>query len=180
MPLFSQSSGSRTFGPGTETLPDRSVEGVVTSPGSGLLARFRRLGSPGPSAAAGVPARSVPTAAEEFAPVLAMLGPTLAQVERIRAATVAEVAGLLASAATDEEAILRQAQVDASSQCAAAAARVRAEASQLMSALLDDARAHAVQLRSLGDGALPGLVAQTHERLIMALRPPGTGTGRRQ
>jgi hypothetical protein len=134
------------------------------------LDRFRRAGTPGPAARAGVPADRAADLAAELRPVLARLDRTQAECRNLRDRTIHEAdqirlearqqaARLVADAKRGAEAVRAQAAAAEQGRSEAAAADVRAQASR-----------QAAHIRSVAELRMPVYVARVVELLLEEVR----------
>jgi vacuolar-type H+-ATPase subunit H len=139
-------------------------------PHSNILDRFRPVGAPGPVGPAGVPATDERGPREELAPVFTALAPDIESARTLVEQAEKDATDMLSRARNETSALLAQAQLDARSARAEAAARVAKENTDRDEALLAKARDEAEVLARTGTALIPEMTRTVVDRMLAELR----------
>lgn len=139
-------------------------------PHSNILDRFRPVGAPGPVGPAGVPATDERGPREELAPVFTTLAPDIESARTLVEQAERDATDMLSRARNETSALLAQAQLDARSARAEAAARVAKENTDRDEALLAKARDEAEVLARTGTALIPEMTRTVVDRMLAELR----------
>jgi vacuolar-type H+-ATPase subunit H len=139
-------------------------------PHSNILDRFRPVGAPGPVGPSGVPATDERGPRGELVPVFTALAPDIESARTLVEQAEKDATAMLDRARDEASALLAQAQLDARSARAEAAARVAKKNTVRDEALLATARDEAEVLARNGTALIPEMVRTVVDRMLAELR----------